>query len=527
MTAKYPNLIQVESGDLDIIAICFCGAYQGINDHGATASAANQWWGGGSYPGTGLMVPINDSETNATQVGFRRKVYLSDMQTNSILEDYWYVQNTGDVVKEQLRVEQWIDLLSDAGVTVLNPLYYSRTADIPDRNGIPVSEKIWHWFDYYMTARNKNKLKFVTTVISLYASFDSNSPTFFPVTAGTWNNLPNMAAYWASLAQDPQYYYTNLGQPVLYYIEQGPTWTQPRFDVIDAAFVSAVGVAPYYVNAFGSGTMKNALTHYKPQLVATNQTPYKTRADKDVTVDAGVPSRAFQPYAVLFEDSRPVGAGGYWVDNPTYTEVEKQFRRKTGLARVSRGFGDRIRALYFYAAFEEAEGGVFLPTYQNIVRGVNSPMRGPALDALRNVKRQNLPSTYEDHYHANSLNVAFTRTGTWTTTENINNGGGIGAQTAPFEFKLHRTSVAATLSFTPLESCTQIRIYGTLGPGLGTFNAQTDGGGATLVNQSAISTTYNQLLYDTGVLAPGSHTVLLTRVSGTVELDEVVDNVSR
>lgn len=522
----YPNLPKLKANrDVNLTLSGFGGGYQG--------KAAQYWWGGGVSAGD--MVPADNSEDNDTQFGWRQNVFLDA----SIVPDFgWYYQNTGDLDREQRIIEEWIDEMADAGVTTINFLYYSRQADLVSYNGLPASEKIFYWFDKYNSARNKNRLKFVLMGISLYASFDANSATFQPVTPGTWLNLPTMADYWASLMLDPQYLRDQENKPFfLLYNTSAEIWTTTRTATIDTAVANAgITEGVRYVQMNHDSTQATALSAelgaYGPNSMFLSpfaQYAYKAQMDRDISVNQSTFPNAFRNWVgmTFFTDARAINNGtlGY-EDLATYTEAEAHTQRTFSYSRcfVRTAMPDNM--VYGYAAMEHGEGGCFFP-YRDMKFAANTPTRGVWLEAVKNVKRAFRPSEYDDVIHADSKNAAVTRpSGTWTIVNNINNGGG-GAP-APYLFREHRSSSAgARWKVAPPMPVTRIVLYGPKGAAYGGFNATTDGGAPTAVVQTDASTTYDNVLYDTGVLALALHNIEITQTAGLVSLERCRWRVER
>lgn len=523
----YPGLQKLKSNrDVNLVLSGFGGGVAGLG------AAAQYWWG--ATISAGDMVPADGSEGNATQFGWRQNVFENPL---IVPNTGWYYTKTGDVSREQLIVEEWIDQMADSGVTTINPLYYSRTADLVSYNGIPASEQIFHWFDYYLTARNRNRLKFVLMAISLYASFDANSPTFQPVTPGTWLNLPTMSAYWASLMLHPQYLRDVDNKPFLYLYDTQIPWTTTRTAVIDTSVANAgITEGVRYVQANHSSAQATALSAelsaYGPNsmfLTPFQQFAYQAQMDRDRTVNQTSFPNAFRNHVGLtfFTDARAIDNStlGY-EDLATYSEAEAHFERTCGYSRCFARTSMPDNILYGYAGMEHGEGGCFFP-YRDMKFAANTPTRGVWLEAVKNVKRAYRPATYRDQIHADSKNAAVTRpSGTWTIVNNINNGGA-GAP-APYLFREHRSSSAGgRWKVSPPMPVTQINVYGPKGAAYGEFNATTDGGVATPVVQTAVATTYDNLLYTTGVLPLGLHNVELTQTLGLVSLERCYWQVVR
>lgn len=526
---KYPSMFPLKrDSDVMFVVSGFGGGYKGTG--GDNPGAARYWWGGGGFPGpagSGLMVPTDDSDNNNTQFGWQQPIMKDGTP-------YWYYQNTGNAAREQQIITEQIDMLADAGVKAINFFYYVRTPELVFANGIPVSEKIFHWFDLYQSSPSKPKVKFCLTALSLYASFDDTSATFIPVTQGSWKNLPTMAAYWCSLMQDPQYLRDRNGNPILYMYNVTVNWDATRKTVIDTAATNA-GLTIKYVmldhNTTVAANFGSTIASYGPtgNGLATGQNSYQTQINKDRTINQIAAADSFTRHTgmTLFINGRPTQeTGGFgWADSATYTEAEAHLSRTFGYARAVKNNMNNNAAVYAYAAAELAEGGPFFPTRQSSLRGPNTPSRGVWLDALYNVSRGIRLKQYTDHYTADSLHADITRpSGTWTLTTSLHNGGGsnIGA----YEFKEQRTSSAGgQWKIAPALACTRIRIYGPTGAAFGGFNAQVDAGGQTPVSQTAGSTTFNVLLFDSGPLTKGLHSVTITQTSGTISLDEAAVDI--
>lgn len=504
---NYPAFTLYYASDIRWAITGFSGAVQGY--------AAQYWWGGGDGIGTGLMVPTDNTNTNATQEGWR----MMRRKDGSL---FWYTKLTGDDALEIQSIEEQIDSLYYAGVTCINILYYINLPQFPSRNGDPLSRFIW-WYDQFVLARNKRKLKWSLGILSGYASFDANSPTFIPVSPGTWLNLPDQIAYWVSLVQnDPDYEFSDAGRPIIRIFDALNTWDQAHLDQITTGFTDAGLQPPIYLYT-GTG-LGNGTYSYGPTsgiLPSTGQNPYSARVTKDVNFDLNPNNRARQWGIDLVDDSRPVnGSSQRWADTAIYLETEQHFLRRTQYCRSIRNLGDTFKGIYIYG-YELAEGGAVFPAVQMYNLGPNGNDQGPFLDASRNVNRADLPDTFTCWYAADNIKGDITQpAGTWATTVNINNGGL--HNPAPHEFKVRSSSSAgARYRVAPTRQCTRIRVYGTLKATGGTSNWATNGGAATLVNQFNASTLYTQPLYDTGVLALGNNVAEGTEVAGLNEYDLV------
>ena len=522
--SQYPSLLPLKWNQ-DVLSVVsgFGGGYKGL--------AANYWWGGGSGTGLGLMAPDDNSDGNATLTGYRIPL-MNDGVTQT-----WYYQNTGNPARDQQLIDQWLFMLYRAGVKGNAFIYYSRADDlvslpVPAPAGIPLTEVIYHWFDLYDASVYKPLVKFALMVISKYASYDENSATVTPVAVGTWLNLPTMAAYWASKFLDSQYIYDVQGRPIIYPFDDTNTWDQAHIDEITTA-ANNVGIPEVnYVNANNKVTGPfNQTVPYGPagnDLTAGGniEQPYQNQINKDGT-NRAPKNRPQQVGLTTLNDGRPVrGSTTWWADYPTYTEAELQVVLAYNYARAVRtnnvysGPTCPDTAVFIYGPQEIAEGGDFYPTLQNIAHGCNNPSRGVWLDALYNVVRNLRPERYKDWYHFASKSSAFTRTGaSWTISSNLNRGGGLNP--APWQFRLEQGStIGDKIVFTPKTDCEQIDIYATTGPTFGTMNVHTDAGADTLVSLFSLTVVDNVLVYSTGALTPGVHSVTSTIVSGTVNLEK-------
>lgn len=488
---------------------------------GATkGTAAEHWMTFSGQPG--LMLPQTDSDLNNTFFGFRQPLRIDGVTP------YWYYQGTGDPATEQAIVDEHIAMMSDAGLKAVVPLYFTRPEDITLSNqGTPAQAVIWQWFNYYMSSQYKSRMKFAVMCTSRFASFDANSgpQPQYPVSFGTFLNLPDMATYWASLMLDPQYLRNKDGWPYFYiYNDPGGPWTSTHLSIIRSA-AQAVGFPNVrFVNPNENATLAASLgtqmTSYGPNSsVFTGQNSFQTQVDKDRSFWAISPTIAKQVGITLVNDGRVVrGTSTWWVDRATYSELENHIEQTFAYARISRvQVPDHV--VQAYSGGEWAEGGDFFFTRQTVNLGVNTPTRGINLDAYHNVVNGTYPPAYWDWYHAGSKNSQIVRTGTWTLTIGIANGGG--SNPAPFDFSEIRASAAATLTFSPNFVRDQIQLFASKGPTYGTFNLQLDGGAPSLIVLTDAVTSYNNLVYDSGPLAPGTHTLTLTWVSGLIACDRL------
>ncbi len=179
-----------------------------------------------------------------------------------------------------------------------------------------------------------------------------------------------------------------------------------------------------------------------------------------------------------------------------------------------------------YSWNEVDEGGCVAPNAQDVLRGPNTPSRGIPLDAIKNVRFGSFPNVYPESYHAAMKHASIVLTGAgWAMVQDL--WGTAGGTTGAWKYaELQSTTVGNKWVWTSPYNVTRIKLYGRTFPAGGTFNCHHDAVADTLVNQNAGGTTMNVLLYDSGVLAAGVHSLTATVVTGC-SLNELVCIVSR
>lgn len=478
--------------------------------------------------------PPTISTNNNTRFGYRQP-----MRADGITP-YWFLQGTGDASTEQAIVTEQIDMLADAGAYGVLLFYTPQPAHIvssptatPPRD--PWSQCIWKWYTYYSTSTSKSRLKFALILVSGTCSYDVNTGNANQeyVSAGTYLNLASFSTYWATLFQDTQYAKDSSGKPFVYLYDSLDSWTTTNRDVITTAATTAGLPGVHYIQANQNETQASTLScdlgGYNNGLGVGTQNAYLDQITKDRSYwKQGAALRDKHVAMAHMNDGRVArGPGSWWTDHATYSQAELTLKQTIAFARASRKVRDQVVTLY--SGGELCEAGEFFPTRQTVLRGVNTPSRGPWLDALKNVMTNTYPSTYVDCYHAMDVHADITRVGGahWTTANFVSNGGG--SATAAYKFQEHlNTTNGDTITIAPALPCTRIRVYGRLGAvsGCGTSTWTTDGGGGTAVNQAAGADTFNSLLYDTGVLSLAAHSVVGTVGTG-MRLDEFKVSISR
>lgn len=443
----------------------------------------------------------------------------------SVYPDNWYQGQTGDAVAEQLVADDQALLLGEVNAA-RGFLWYPPASQITD--GAPTAaSNIYSSLAYYLASPNVALHKFFLIIQSYWAAYDHNTP-------GTWLNFTNFRAAWLSLFQHAQY--LKIGtRPVIGMYSNAPgttQWDATRTNLIIADVTGAGMGAPYFVTENGDVTLANTLgwsgyTTYGPSPLpaGVGQLSYVNLYGQDKTAwsPAGSNQERILPIRTKL-DTRPRGYAA-WFDWPTYSEFELRLRRDYAMARSSRSLcaNAQLRA---YSLNELDEGGGSLPSPQEIIRGVNTPSRGLILDAFKNVIGGSFPATYDDHYHPGSVGTYFVRTGAgWAITQGL--AGASGGTTAAYRYSELRSSTATnTWTFTSSANCVGLKLKGGKGVAYGSFDVQLDGGAATTINQNAGSESRNQLLYDSGVLIKGVHTLKVTVTTGCFT-DEVIESVSR
>lgn len=470
--------------------------------------------------GVGLSM-INDPaapDDNKTDYGNRQYVGSAGIDPS------WYLNNTGNAAAEQARKNDELAQLNTV-CGIYFPLWYPASSQItfgpnppsPDVTHINTAGRT-----LYLNSPNKALAKFAYIIASNQASYDGNTPH-------TWQNfVPNFIPQWVQDFQDPMYAKIGNRPIVGLFSNTGGLvpWDAGHAATLTAAVIAAGMGAPYYIQMNADVTNANAiptdaLTAYGPSgagLSAPNtRHPFTDLIAKANTIDVLPGLNCARCFTLVHcADSRPrVGpGGGPFSDRATYSQNEQWYTDRYQKARSCfRLNPDHLT--FEYNMDELDEGGDYFPTAQSRVRGVNTPSLGNYLDARHNVLNYRYPTTFDDHVHFATAGSWMVRStpANWTLVQSLT--GASGGNTGAWEYSENSNTTAAdTWTYTSPYPVTRLVLLGRLFPGGGTFNCHHDAVANVLVNQANGVTLYQQVLYDSGVLAPGIHSLTGTIVTG-------------
>jgi hypothetical protein len=279
----------------------------------------------------------------------------------------------------------------------------------------------------------------------------------------------------------------------------------------------------YYVGAGSTSPASGALTtigasgtvQYGPNgitLVGAGQHPWSDVVTQDSArwFVAAVAGRDLHAGVTPAKDRRgrvnnPSGSTEPWADAPSMPDFMRHLRNAYRL-------GPAIVTSYAYDEIAEGGPAAYVGSAQ-----MGRYIRDAAyFGRLMAVNGQSfMPTSYTYGLDWNSLYV--TKSGwTWSRT------GGSVIAGAFMSDDLRASGGTATSSFTH-ECATRFRIFGSKASGWGALSFTTDGGSATVASSNnGGAEVPMQLLYDTGVLSEGTHTVVANdNGGGTVSVDYV------
>lgn len=469
---------------------------------------------------------INDPgapDSILTTYGYRQYVGSDGTDPN------WYYLLTGDAAAEQVRANDQAMMLAKINMA-RGYLWYPRAVDISV--GPPTDESYIYdaGIGLYLTGPKPHK--FWLILQDGKAAYDGNTPP-------TWGNFdPAFVDNWVTLFQDRQYVRISFGgisnRPVvgLYKGTSATHWDLAHLAIIDAAAAAAGLGAPIYGQMNGIVADANALgclwiTKYLALPAGSGQQPYSAQVTADQAVDVlsgSLQQRWFVTHHCSDNRPRPSGYTS-WSDTSTYTEIETHLRQRYAMSRGN--FQLNSGHVVTASNIDEVdESGPFFPTDQLFWLGVNSPNWGLYLDAWLNVLYERYPAVYDDHYAFWAESATIGRTGTgWALVQSLT--GPSGGATGAYQYSENvSTTVGDSFLWTSPYNVTRIQFVGRKYPAGGTFNMHHDAVGDTLVDQSAGGTSYEQVLYDTGVLTAGVHTLSGTVVTGC-SASRIIATVSR
>jgi hypothetical protein len=457
---------------------------------------------------------------------------------------------------DQANCDAQIKMARDAGATVYAGFWW------PDHSLITDGLSNWDtqsairrkFRAMYMRFRNSQYAlpKFCILTGSLLSAWDSNASAALPPpanTGGTWLNFDNFVAEWIAEAQEPNYWHTPstarsgfADRPILILFQDPtPSFDAARITTIRDAFSDANLENPFILmNTLSAATTCGAdgtWNYCGPNKTGFSNTHKAFRDEIDhLRSFFGESSggTVSLPSVCFTNDGRPRGAAANDVDPATYVEAERILRDAIDYVR-STPRSSLLNAVLVANMGEFDESSALLPTPQ--IRGLGpTSMRGPWLDAIRNGLDRNYPVPVWVAYPGRTLHTDIARVNWATLTQDLIDGG------SAYQYEEMRTSTAgATFTIAPALACDRIVVYSSKGPAYGTMNGQTDGGAATLCTQTngSVIRTFNDPpivvsgsvslgapAYDTGVLSPGAHSVVMTQVSGTVAVDLVLVHIT-
>lgn len=418
--------------------------------------------------------------------------------------------NYGTGVNVQARADVNINAMADHGVDFIAPLIiipseiYGATVDAD-----PIRQDMAQPFNAYLASAYKSRLKFVPLLQSYSLRYPyPGFPGHFANNTDGGAYLSQWGTYVAGLLNDPQC--MTIGGKKVVGIYNTPEWPSAMHATFVAAVTAAGGPAFSVIDwshspsdAVRLGAIATVNYTPNPGLPAGNgQHSYQ----EQVTVATALATPAGTGYGAVIDyraDLRPLSHSGSdaitpWVDEPGLPEHFSH--AYSMLRRVVSTFRPTI--VVGHAWNEYAEGGQgYEPSKQGGTR---------ALDVLRWAKDQGTrPTTYT--YSLSPEGSLFGKVGTWTMTRLL-------ATTAYDNRAMTSSTLNDTLSFTHIVT-TAFALYGDTALAGGTFNVQVDGGTATPVSTVG-SAAHHQLLWSSGALAEGTHTVLVTILgTGSVSLD--------
>jgi hypothetical protein len=408
-------------------------------------------------------------------------------------------------------------------------LWYPRASDVsvgpvPDQSMIYTASVA-----RYLVSPNKGLAKFALVIQNQWAAYDGNAP-------GTWGNYTAFVDNFVELALDDHYVkITHAGVPNrpivgLYEVAGATAWSGnlARITTLTNAMTAAGLGAPVYIQMNANVAASNAigcqyLTSYLPASgIFTGHSSYLTMMNACKTADVLPGLNAARClHLAHYIDNRPRNVANPWADSPTYTQIQQFWRDRFGTALSARRANPGC-LIHEYSASEIDEGFVFFPSEQTLLVGVNSPTRGIFLDAHKNVLFNTPPSSWFDAYTAWTFNaeVGGSLPAGWTMVQDL--WGSAGGLTGAYQYtELQNSTTTNPRTWTV--TTTRFLVYGGLGAGLGHLGFTLDVDPQVDVNQDdGGARRYGQLLYDSGVLPLGPHTLAIARISGLSVFDRVM-----
>lgn len=440
----------------------------------------------------------------------------------------WYLLNSGNDAEEQTRADDYLRLLSLAHLIDFQ-LWYPPASEVTS-GVVPDQSQIWEaGIGRHLSSVAKNNVPLCVVLQDFWWSYDANTPH-------TWLNENNFASGLVALISDPCYLkVTEQGianRPVIGLFRAGTVnWDVGHLGTLTTAITNAGFGTPIYIQMNADVTVSNTLncrylTAYGPSgamPAGAGHVAYSAQITKSVSVDTLASLNAARCLTLVHNNDNRPRPSGYTAntDAPINSQWIQHLKDRYALARSAIDF-DPSALSHQYSVGEWDEGGDWPPTLQSVVRGVNTPSYGPYVDGFVCVLNESVPATYQDHYHARSLHADLSAVPAgWALVQNLWDsvpGSATGALEYS-ELQNSTTTNARTLTFVG----TRAQVYGGMRPGLGTMRFVVNGGANNDVNQGVlVGTGFNQLIFDTGVLALGTHTLSAARVSGTCGYDEWV-----
>lgn len=471
-----------------------------------------------NVPATPIVVTQFDGWQNAADLaGGTSNSHDDPRQSGTFQADWTSREPTngyamyGTGIDAQARVDAVINAFADRGVDCIAPLIilptgiYGSTVDAD-----PIRQAMSTPFDSYRASAYKSRLKFIPLLqaISLrypYPGFPSHPAN--TTDGGTY--LAQWGTYVAGLLSDPQCQTFGVLKAVGMY--GTPDMPTAMWNVFKAAVVAAGGPPFVLIDWSHSPSDVVRLGAYasvpyppNPPLPSGNgQHTYQEMVTLEAALAAPV-SANFGAVISFRQDPRPLSHTGVdaitpWVDAPSLPEHFKFAYQQ--MRKISSGFPSVMTIAH--SANEWAEGGQgYEPSKQEDTR---------ALDVMLWARRiMTRPTTYT--YSLSTENSLIVKSGVWTMARLLG--------TTVFDNRtLSSSTTGDTLTFSHINS-TAFAIYGDTSLTGGTFNVQVDGGAPTLV--STVGTAlHHQQLWSSGVLTEGTHTILVTNVSGTIVTDAI------
>lgn len=430
----------------------------------------------------------------------------------------------GTGVDAQARVDAIISVLSANGVDAIAPLIiipeeiYGATVDAD-----PIRQAMSTPFKAYLTSSLKQRLKFIPLLQSIslrypYPGFPGHLAN--DTDGGAY--ITQWGAYVAGLLNDPQCMTLSGVKAVGMY--DTPEWPTAMHTAFKAA-VAAAGGPPFVLvdwshsssDAVRLGSV--AIVNYPPNPglpPGNGQHPYLALAtiNTALATPTGV---GFCGVISYRQDQRPLSHSGSdavtpWVDEPSL--VEHFQTAYAMLRRTVSGFSQTLVSVH--ALDEFAEGGQGYEPSKQADR--DQPGGARALEAIGWAKNPlTRPPTYK--YSLSIENSLIVKTGTWTMSRILGGSWSVGDVVYDNRILSSNTPGDTLGPFSHI-ACTALAIYGEVAPGLGSFTVALDGGAPVTVSCTG-SAAHHQLLWTSGPLTQGTHTILVTVASGLISPDAI------